>query len=108
MTLRPSVHSSAVDTGRPSSAAAELRLQIYLAEIHLAALDWNIQQRRFGLVASELATLQRRSVSRLGRPGITSRRVTVAAAAIGASAPHLEGWDMLYNIHFMLRTTFAT
>ena len=22
--------------------------------------------------------------------------------------PHLEGWDMLYNIHFMLRTTFVT
>ena len=21
---------------------------------------------------------------------------------------HLEGWDMLYNIHFMLRTTFVT
>ena len=20
---------------------------------------------------------------------------------------HLEGWDMLYNMHFMLRTTFV-
>jgi hypothetical protein len=29
--------------------------------VHLAALKWNVLQRRFGLVASELATLQKSS-----------------------------------------------
>ena len=33
--------------------------------VHLAALKWNVLQRRFGLVASELATLQKRSVELL-------------------------------------------
>jgi hypothetical protein len=29
--------------------------------VHLASLKWNVLQRRFGLVASELSTLQRSS-----------------------------------------------
>ena len=33
--------------------------------VHLAALKWNVLQRRFGLVASELAALQRISVELL-------------------------------------------
>ena len=33
--------------------------------MHLAALKWNILQRRFGLVASDLATLHTRSVELL-------------------------------------------
>ena len=36
-----------------------------IIEVHLAALKWNVLQRRFGLVASELATLQSRSVELL-------------------------------------------
>ena len=36
-----------------------------LIEVHIAALKWNILQRRFGLVASELETLHDRSVELL-------------------------------------------
>ena len=36
-----------------------------IVAVHLAALKWNVLQRRFGLVASELAALQRSSVELL-------------------------------------------
>jgi hypothetical protein len=36
-----------------------------IVAVHLAALKWNVLQRRFGLVASELASLQRSSVELL-------------------------------------------
>ena len=36
-----------------------------IVAVHLAALKWNVEQRRFGLVASELASLQRSSVELL-------------------------------------------
>lgn len=36
-----------------------------IVAVHLAALKWNVLQRRFGLVASELADLQRSSVELL-------------------------------------------
>ena len=36
-----------------------------IIEVHMAALKWNIMQRRFGLVASELVSLQRSSVELL-------------------------------------------
>ena len=36
-----------------------------IVAVHLAALQWNVLQRRFGLVASELAALQRSSVELL-------------------------------------------
>jgi hypothetical protein len=36
-----------------------------IIQVHLAALKWNILQRRFGLVASELETLHNRSVELL-------------------------------------------
>lgn len=36
-----------------------------IIEVHLAALKWNVTQRRFGLVASELEKLQASSVELL-------------------------------------------
>ena len=36
-----------------------------IIEVHLAALKWNIQQRRFGLVATDLVKLQQFSVELL-------------------------------------------
>jgi hypothetical protein len=36
-----------------------------IIEVHLSALKWNILQRRFGLVASDLAKLQQNSVELL-------------------------------------------
>ena len=36
-----------------------------LIEVHLAALEWNLLQRRFGLVAEDLAKLQRMSIDLL-------------------------------------------
>ena len=36
-----------------------------IVAVHLAALKWNVLQRRFGLVASELAALQKSSVELL-------------------------------------------
>ena len=36
-----------------------------IIEVHLAALNWNILQRRFGMVASDLEKLQRCSVELL-------------------------------------------
>jgi len=36
-----------------------------IIEVHVSALKWNILQRRFGLVASDLAKLQQNSVELL-------------------------------------------
>jgi hypothetical protein len=36
-----------------------------IIEVHISALKWNILQRRFGLVASDLAKLQQNSVELL-------------------------------------------
>jgi len=36
-----------------------------LIEVHLAALKWNLLQRRFGLVAEDVAKLQRMSIDLL-------------------------------------------
>ena len=57
---------SSAPVGSPLRGLAPIQdPSVSIIEVHLAALDWNIQQRRFGLVASELATLQRRSVELL-------------------------------------------
>jgi hypothetical protein len=37
----------------------------FFIEVHMAALKWNLLQYRFALMASELATLQPRSVELL-------------------------------------------
>ena len=39
--------------------------EIIDSEVHVSALKWNILQRRFGLVASDLAKLQQNSVELL-------------------------------------------
>ena len=38
------------------------------------------------------------------------QHVNASGGKVGCelATDHLEGWDMLYNIHFMLRTTFVT